>query len=210
MAMRGHTTCAVNGCRNPIWGAGHLCDEHRLPGAVAGVAGDDRTFVVTCWVAEHDDEVGVIFLNDFALGDLFGGRKGFEAKLAEQGFVNVRNLATPSELEAAKMPPQGKKVGDWSGPWRAEYPWQTHCAVQFELADPVQLGFERALFGAFHQKDRCDNSTDKDAPPFCESEMDANTKCWLDKQRHEAAVVALAGLTVLELEQKDKGENRYD
>jgi hypothetical protein len=171
MAMRGHTTCAVNDCRNPIWGAGNLCDEHRLPGAVAGVVGDDRTFVVTCWVAEHEDEVGIIFLNDFALGDLFGGREGFEAKLAEQGFVNVRNLETPFELEAAKQPPKGKKVGDWTGPWLTKYPWECCDAVQLGSEDPVQLWLERALLKAIDRTAPYYRSNDENEPPFWKSGM---------------------------------------
>jgi hypothetical protein len=74
--------------------------------------------------AEHGDEVGIIVLNDWALGDLFGGREGFETELAKQGLTNVRNIATPGELEAAKYPTQGKKAGDWGGIWRTKYPWE--------------------------------------------------------------------------------------
>ncbi len=124
MAMKGRTTCAVDGCTNPIYEPNNLSDEHRLPGGVMKVG--ESTMVITAWYAERGGECGVILLNDSALGRHFGGRKGFEAKLAEQGFVNVRNLATPEELEAAKQAPKGKKLGNWSGPWETTYPWEAN------------------------------------------------------------------------------------
>jgi hypothetical protein len=80
--------------------------------------------VITDWYAEHGDECGIVLLNDWALGTHFGGRAGFENKLREQGFVNCHNLSTPDELEAAKQPAEGKKVGEWSGHWKTNYPWQ--------------------------------------------------------------------------------------
>jgi hypothetical protein len=122
MAMEGNTACAVGGCTLPLSGANNLCDEHRLPGGAVRVG--TSTMVITCWYAEHVDEASVILLNDWALGAHFGGRAGFEAKLREQGFVNVRNLAKPQELEAAKAPAEGKKAGDWGGPWKTQYPWE--------------------------------------------------------------------------------------
>ena len=82
--------------------------------------------IITAWYAEHGDEASIIVLNDFALGDLFGGRAGFEVKLGKQGFVNVRNLATEWEVEAARNPAEGKRVGKWGGPWLTEYPWETN------------------------------------------------------------------------------------
>jgi hypothetical protein len=124
MAMEGRTKCAVPRCTTSVLGPSNLCDEHWLPGAVVRVG--KSTMIVTAWYAEHDDESSVIVLNDFALGDLFGGRAGFEAKLREQGFVNVRFLATPAELEKAKKPAEGKKVGTWGGPWLTEYPWEAN------------------------------------------------------------------------------------
>ena len=122
MAIDGNTTCAVPGCGAPISGPNNLCEEHRLPGM--GVRLGGSTMVITAWYAEHGDEAGVILLNDWALGAHFGGGKGFEGKLLEQGFVNVRNLATPQEVEEAKRPAQGKKVGGWVGSWKTQYPWQ--------------------------------------------------------------------------------------
>jgi hypothetical protein len=113
---------AVVDCAGPISGPNNLCNHHRLPGPIVQV--DDSTMMITAWVAEHGDEVGIILLNDFALGDCFGGREGFEAELAVQGFSNVRNIATSKELEAAKYPTLGKKAGDWGGPWRTRYAWE--------------------------------------------------------------------------------------
>jgi hypothetical protein len=80
----------------------------------------NSTVVVTAWYGEHANEAGVILLNDYALGDLFGGEAGFKAKLGQQGFVKVRILRTPEELEAAKVQ-VAKAPGKWSGPWLTEY-----------------------------------------------------------------------------------------
>jgi hypothetical protein len=81
------------------------------------------TGVVTAWYAEHSTERGIILLNDYALGDLFGGASGFKAKLEQQGFTKIRNLRTPEELETAKAQ-IAKSPGSWSGPWLTEYPWE--------------------------------------------------------------------------------------
>jgi hypothetical protein len=123
MAMEGLTKCAVPQCIAPAGEYNNLCDDHRVPGAIARIG--KSTMVITTWYAEHAGEHGVIVLNDFALGDLFGGQVGFETKLAKQGFVNVRILRTPEELEATKLPKSGKKAGNWSGPWRTRYAWET-------------------------------------------------------------------------------------
>ena len=122
MAMNGVTRCAVPHCIAPLSEPNNLCEAHRVPGAV--VRHGESTMVITTWYAEHAGEHGVIIINDFALGDLFGGRRGFQAKLRDQGFFNVRLLRTPAELEAAKLPKSRKKVGDWSGPWNTRYAWE--------------------------------------------------------------------------------------
>jgi hypothetical protein len=119
MAMQGLTHCAT-GCGAPISGPGNVCPKHRVPGGVVRV--NNSTMVVTVWYAEHAGEAGVILLNDFALGDLFGGRAGFEAELRRQGFTAVRNIASPAELEAVKA---AKKLAGWGGPWLTKYPWQS-------------------------------------------------------------------------------------
>jgi hypothetical protein len=139
--MKGNTRCAVAGCIYPIHGPNNLCDRHRVGGIAFSI--DDSTMagapwvpehedeigistmVLSTWVAEHEDEIGFILLNDWALGDLFGGRVGFEARLARQGFKNIVN-ATLEEVEAAKHPKPGKRFGDWSGPWLVSYPWQVN------------------------------------------------------------------------------------
>ena len=118
------TLCAVPECKLPTSGPNNLCDEHRLPGMCVTHTDHERTFVVTAWYAEHDGEPGIIFLNDWALGDLFSGRERFEARLARQGFVNVRNIATLAELERAKQLCNEKRTGAWSGPWLTQYPWE--------------------------------------------------------------------------------------
>jgi hypothetical protein len=122
MGMKGRTVCAVPGCGAPISGDNNLCDVHKVPGRVEQVG--DSTMVITAWVAEHEEEVAIIVLNDWALGAHFSGREGFLAKLAEQGFNGVRNIVTLEELEAAKQLARGKRVGDWGGPWKTQYPWE--------------------------------------------------------------------------------------
>ena len=121
VAMEGRTICAVPECGAPISGDGNLCDQHRIPGGIVRVGAS--TMVITAWAAEHANDVGVILLNDWALGVHFSGREGSQAKLREQGFVNVRLLRTPEEVAAAKTPAEGKKRGAWSGSWQAQYPW---------------------------------------------------------------------------------------
>lgn len=122
MPMKDLEQCAVPECGAPITGHSNLCDQHRIPGAIVRMG--DSTMVITAWAVEHGDECGIVLLNDWALGANFAGRERFESKLKEQGFVNVRLLRTPQELEAAKQPAEGKRVGDWGGPWKTEYPWE--------------------------------------------------------------------------------------
>jgi hypothetical protein len=118
MGMMGRTECAVRGCTNPLSGVGNLCGIHQVPGAIVRLG--ENTMIITSWLAQRGHEQGIIVLNDFALGDLFCGADGFIAKLREQGFTNVRNLATPVELETARA----TTLASWSGSWRAKYPWQ--------------------------------------------------------------------------------------
>src|ERR1019366_3831825 len=120
MAMKGRTKCSVPGCSGSVDGYSNLCDNHRLPGTK--VVYGENTMLVTIWVAEHNGELGFILLNDYALGNLFGGREGFELKLAEQRFTKVRNVDSPQQLDSERA-----KVGraaSWSGPWRTVYPWE--------------------------------------------------------------------------------------
>jgi hypothetical protein len=122
MAMEGLMICAVLQCTAPVGKYSNLCDDHRLPGAILRMG--DSTMVITAWYAEHGDESGIILLNDWALGAHFNGAEGFERKLRKQGFVNVRLLLTPTELEEAKVPTSGNNYGSWSGSWCTSYAWE--------------------------------------------------------------------------------------
>lgn len=110
--------CAVPNCALPSY---HLCAVHRLPGLVFTHKASGNAILMTVWYAEHGDEAGFIYLHDSALGHLFGGRAGFEARLAKQGFTHVRNITVPAELQAVKRPTPGKQV-KWSGFWETHYP----------------------------------------------------------------------------------------
>jgi hypothetical protein len=106
-------------CSGSVGDYTNLCDKHTVPGAIIAVG--RSTMVVTVWVAEHDD-VGFIFLNDYALGDSFGGRVGFEAKLAQQGFTRVRNVESPLQFDSEQA--RIGRPASWSGPWLEDYPWE--------------------------------------------------------------------------------------
>lgn len=121
MSFEGQNECAVRECGSPCSSGANLCDEHLVPGMV--VRHGNGTCVVTIWFAERVNQAGVIVMNDYALGDLFGGSAGFKAKLEQQGFSKVRNLRTPAEVEAAFA---GSTPGNWSGPWLTEYPWESN------------------------------------------------------------------------------------
>ena len=123
MAMEGLTNCAVEGCSLPISDYYNLCSKHRIPGPAVMV--DASSMVITAWYAEHADEQGIILFNDWALGSMFGGRVGFEARLAKQGFVNVRNLATLEEMLTIRQL-MGTKLANWSGSWLTTYPWEVN------------------------------------------------------------------------------------
>lgn len=120
--------CAVRACAETAASIGNLCDQHQVPGVVFESSSSNRTYVVTSWYAEHEGTRGIVVLNDFALGDLFGGEEGFRAELMLQGFTAIRLLATPEEFEDAKemvrMAP-----GRWSGPWSTRYSWEESGSV---------------------------------------------------------------------------------
>jgi len=86
-------------------------------------ATEGGTGVVTALYAEHAGRRGIILLNDFALGDLFGGAEEFRTKLKWQGFSAVKLLRTPEDVEAAKRK-IAQSPGNFSGPWLTEYPWE--------------------------------------------------------------------------------------
>jgi hypothetical protein len=122
MGSKTKPKCAVRACTKVTASIGNLCDRQRVPGVV--FEGPSRAIVVTSWYAEHEGTRGIVVLNDFALGDLFGGQEAFRAELMRQGFTAIHLLATPKESADAK-----EKVlvapGRWSGPWSKEYPWET-------------------------------------------------------------------------------------
>jgi hypothetical protein len=122
MAFKGQSECAVAECENPCSEWANLCQRHRVGGVV--VENDGGSGVVTIWYAEHDNESGLILLNDWALGFHFGGTLGFKTRLEQQGFTNIRNLMTPEECDSAYVRAD-KAPGNWSGPWRTEYPWES-------------------------------------------------------------------------------------
>src|ERR1035437_6305174 len=122
MAFEGRSECAVHGCKSSNSEGANLCDEHLVPGMV--IKFGNSTGVATAWYTERANQAGMIVLNDFALGDLFGGARGFKAKLEQQGFDKIRNLRTPEEFEAARIR-IAKAPGKWSGPWLTEYSWES-------------------------------------------------------------------------------------
>ncbi len=83
--MKGCTGCAVPGCANEPHDYANLCDLHRQPG-MALEAPDGSTMVITCWLACHGTETGIVLLNDYALGDLHGGAEGFPRPASGPGF----------------------------------------------------------------------------------------------------------------------------
>jgi hypothetical protein len=122
MAFKSVVKCAVSECNGQCSDEANLCEKHLVPGMV--VKHGDNTCVVTAWFAEHANLAGVILLNDFALGDLFGGARGFKAKLEQQGFEKIQNLRTPEEFTDAKIR-VAKSPGGFSGPWLTEYSWES-------------------------------------------------------------------------------------
>jgi len=71
--MVGVTVCAVKGRGLPISEPSNLCDKHRVPGGV--VLTGKSSMVITSWRVTHEDEIGIVFLNDWALAIfLEGGR----------------------------------------------------------------------------------------------------------------------------------------
>lgn len=69
----------------------HLCKNHALPGMVA--ESEDRKFVISTWLVEREGRKCLITLNDYALGDLFGGREAFEQQLRDEGY-GIRHLVS--------------------------------------------------------------------------------------------------------------------
>lgn len=68
-------TCVVCGQQSIF----HLCNKHALPGMVVE-CGRDK-FVISTWLVQRKRRKLLVTMNDFTLGDFFGGREGFERKL---------------------------------------------------------------------------------------------------------------------------------
>jgi hypothetical protein len=124
--------CAVRACAETAASIGNLCDRHRVPGTVVVFESSNRTYVITNWYAEHEGTHGIVVLNDFALGHLFGGEEGFRAELMRQGFTAIHLLVTPEEFADAKEKVRAAP-GRWSGPWSEQYPWETVRPAQYEV-----------------------------------------------------------------------------
>jgi hypothetical protein len=73
-----------------------------------------RTFVISTWLVQRRNALRLITLNDYALGDLFGGRAGFESQLANQGYQVLGLISSLAELEATKLRHPGLHVILWS------------------------------------------------------------------------------------------------
>jgi hypothetical protein len=121
MELETKPKCAVRTCAEVAASIGNLCNRHQVPGVV--FESPSRTYVVTSWYAEHEGTRGIVVLNDFALGDLFGGLEAFQAELMRQGFTAIHLLVTPEELADAKEKALAAP-GRWSGPWSEQYPWE--------------------------------------------------------------------------------------
>ena len=130
MAFNGIDKCAVSSCRESCYRPGNLCREHAVPGDVVCVG--DGTGIVAFWYAERDGERGLIVVDDQDLGELFGGKEGFAAKLKNQGFEKVRMLRIPEEVASARIEIR-RSFAYWSGPWRAQSPWETGRPGEYEL-----------------------------------------------------------------------------
>jgi hypothetical protein len=90
--------CVVDGCGRES--SFHLCNQHEIPGMVVEINGD--RFVISSWLVERAGQRRVITLNDYALGDLFGGREAFEDRLGVQGYKLHGLISGKEELEGTR------------------------------------------------------------------------------------------------------------
>jgi hypothetical protein len=102
--------CVVDGChRHATY---HLCEQHGVPGLAMEINGDG--FVVSSWFVERGGQMRIIPLNDYALGDLFGGRQAFEDRLGAQSYKVHRLISSHEEMEATKKQYPGLRATIWS------------------------------------------------------------------------------------------------
>jgi len=69
---------------------------------VVEVGGHNELYVISAWLVERKGCMDIIVLNDYALGDLFGGRELFEKQLGEQGFKVHRLISSLDDFETVK------------------------------------------------------------------------------------------------------------
>ena len=104
------TGCAVRGCNGEA--AYHLCMHHAIPGMVVGEG--TSMFVISIWLVQRRNALHFIVLNDYALGDLFDGRAGFESQLASQGYQVLKLISSEEELEATHLRHPAARLTPWS------------------------------------------------------------------------------------------------
>ena len=108
---QGHSNkCVVRDCG--LESIFHLCDTHAIPGTVVEIRG--RKFVIGTWLVEREGRMRLITINDFAFGDLFGGREDFEKRLQAQGYKIHHLISRPEQLETAKRRNPGLQFTLWS------------------------------------------------------------------------------------------------
>lgn len=103
--------CVVQGCCQAS--SFHLCKKHAVPGMVVQMGNRDN-YVVSVWLVEREGQMRLISMNDYALGDLFGGRDAFEKRLREQGYKIHELISRREQLETAKRQNPGLRFTLWS------------------------------------------------------------------------------------------------
>jgi len=101
--------CVVPGCNRDA--TYHLCEQHAVTGRVVEVNGEG--FVVSSWLVERAGQMCIIRVNDFALGDLYGGRQELEHQLSVQGYKVHALISSEEELEATKEHYPGLQITRW-------------------------------------------------------------------------------------------------
>jgi hypothetical protein len=103
------TRCVVEACNREA--AYNLCIHHAIPGMVGEVG--TRTFVIGTWLVKRRNALRLITLNDYALGELFGGCARFESQLTNQGYRVLGLISSLEELEATKLRHPGLQMTPW-------------------------------------------------------------------------------------------------
>lgn len=90
----------------------HLCKRHAIPGMI--VENEGGSFVTSFWLVERAGQMRLITLNDYALGDLFGGQQEFEHWLSVQGYKVHGLISSGEELKSTKQLYPGLRITSWS------------------------------------------------------------------------------------------------